>query len=159
MLIDGEKQLREMRKQELEPLSDLVRFKSFVEKYGGILENEKKGGILEREKKGEKMEIERKGGETTEAIGGSDAEKKKNQTEDKENELESFVLEGRDEKNGDDGSESSTSHRSRYSEHSRRSSHSKHAHGSDRHRGDHSRHRGSEGHSHGRSHHSHRSHR
>ena len=101
MLIDGEKQLREMRKQELESLSDLVRFKSFVEKYGGILENEKKGGILEREKKGEKMEIERKG----EAIDGegegevSDAEKKKNQTEDKENELESFVLEGRDEKN------------------------------------------------------------
>lgn len=147
MLIDGEKQLREMRKQELEPLSDLVRFKSFVEKYGGILENEKKG---------EAMEIERKGGETIEA---SDAEREKNQKEDKENELESFILEGSDEKNGDDGSESSTSHRSRYSEHSRHSSYSKHAHGSDRHRGDHSRHRGSEGHSHGRSHHSHRSHR
>ena len=156
MLIDGEKQLREMRKQELEPLSDLVRFKSFVEKYGGILEKEEKGGILEKEKKGEKMEIERKGGEAKEA---SDLERKKDQKEGKENELESFILEGRDEMNGDDGSESSTSHRSRYSEHSRHSSHSKHAHSSDRHRGDHSRHRGSEGHSHVRSHHSHRSHR
>ena len=71
MLIDGEKQLREMRKQELEPLSDLVRFKSFVEKYGGILEKEKKGGILESEKKG------REGGRGEE----SDAEKKDKEKE------------------------------------------------------------------------------
>ena len=49
MLLDGERQLRELRKQEVEPLSDLVRFKSFVTKFGGILEEGKKV---------EKMEVE-----------------------------------------------------------------------------------------------------